>query len=46
MAIVRDAFDLTQRVRWALRRWTNLEVNDYAGVLHLREDYRAYNLIP
>ncbi len=30
---------MSQIVAWALKRWTNLEVRDYAGLLHLTGDY-------
>lgn len=28
-------------IRWALKRWTDLEVRDYAALLHLAGDYRV-----
>jgi K+/H+ antiporter YhaU regulatory subunit KhtT len=28
-------------MRWILSRWTRLEAHDYAGLLHLTEDYRV-----
>ena len=31
-------------ISWALRRWTTLEVRDYAGVLHLGNDYAVAEL--
>lgn len=32
---------LTPLIRRALRRYTTLDLNDYANLLHLREDYRV-----
>ena len=31
---------LTRLVRKALRRWTDLDLKDYASLLHLRKEYR------
>lgn len=35
---------LTRWVRWSLRRWTDLDVRDYAGLLHLRGKYRVMEI--
>ena len=36
---------LRRLVRKALRSWTKLDVRDYAGLLHLREDYKVAEII-
>lgn len=33
---------MSRVIAWALRRWTKLEVRDYAGLLHLTPDRRVY----
>lgn len=35
---------LTRFVQWALKRWTTLDVRDYAGLLRLSEDYTVSEL--
>ena len=35
---------LNRLVRWALRSWTNLDVQDYANLLHLKGEYRVMEL--
>ncbi len=35
---------LSRFIRWALKRWTSLEVRDYAGLLHLTGDYVVLEL--
>ena len=35
---------LTRFVQWALQRWTELDVRDYASLLHLRGDYMVSEL--
>jgi hypothetical protein len=30
---------MNRPIKWALRRWTDLEIRDYAGLLHLSGDY-------
>lgn len=35
---------LNRLVRWALRSWTNLDVRDYANLLHLKGEYRVMEL--
>jgi hypothetical protein len=35
---------LSRVISWALRRWTSLDVRDYAAVLHLSGDYRVAEL--
>lgn len=35
---------LTRWVRWSLRRWTDLDLRDYAGLLHLRGKYRVMEI--
>lgn len=35
---------LNRIILWALRRWTDLDVSDYAGLLHLAGDYRVVEL--
>ena len=35
---------LTRFVRWALRRWTRLDVRDYASLLNLQGDYEVMEL--
>lgn len=35
---------LTRWVRLALRRWTDLDVRDYASLLHLRGDYQVMEI--
>jgi len=32
---------MARRIRWALRRWTDLDVRDYAALLHLSGDYHV-----
>ena len=32
---------MERAIRWALSRWTDLEVRDYAALLHLAGDYRV-----
>jgi len=36
---------LSQLITWALKRWTNLEVQDYAELLHLSGDYAVAELV-
>jgi hypothetical protein len=36
---------LSRLVAWALRRWTDLEVRDYAGLLHLSRGYVVSELL-
>lgn len=36
--------DLTRVVRWALRRWTRLDVRDYVQLLHLSGDFAVVEL--
>lgn len=36
---------LRSLTRRALRRWTQLDVRDYAGLLHLRDDYKVAEII-
>lgn len=35
---------LSRMIEWALKRWTDLEVRDYAGLLHLSGDYSVAEL--
>jgi hypothetical protein len=35
---------LSRLIEWALKRWTHLEVRDYANLLHLSGDYRVTEL--
>ena len=35
---------LTRFVRWALGRWTSLDVRDYASLLHLQGEYQVMEL--
>ena len=35
---------LDRAIRWALRRWTHIDVSDYAGLLHLAGDYRVMEM--
>ena len=35
---------LSEAITWALRKWTDLEVRDYAGLLHLSGDYAVVEL--
>lgn len=35
---------LSRLITWALKRWTQLEVRDYAGLLHLSGDYAVVEL--
>lgn len=37
-------YHLSQLIRWALRRWTSLDVGDYANLLHLAGGYRVIEL--
>ncbi|QDU78362.1 TrkA-C domain protein [Polystyrenella longa] len=30
---------ISEFIKWALQRWTDLELRDYAGLLHLTDDY-------
>lgn len=36
---------LERAIRWALERWTDLDVSDYAGLLHLAGDYRVVEML-
>ncbi|MGD1806218.1 TrkA C-terminal domain-containing protein [Dapis sp. BLCC M126] len=36
---------LTRIVKWSLRRWTKLEIRDYASLLHLRGEYQVMELL-
>jgi len=36
---------LSRLIAWALKRWTKLDVRDYAGLLHLTGDYVVAELI-
>jgi hypothetical protein len=36
---------LKQLIGWALKRWTRLDVRDYAGLLHLSGDYEVKELM-
>lgn len=36
---------LSRLMRKALRRWTKLDVRDYAGLLHLRGEYRGVEIL-
>lgn len=35
---------LTRMVKWSLRRWTKLEIRDYASLLHLKGEYQVMEL--
>lgn len=35
---------MTRLIRWGLKRWTDLEVRDYAGLLHLAKGYAVVEL--
>ena len=36
---------LSQSITWALKRWTDLEVRDYAELLHLSGDYAVVEMV-
>ena len=36
---------LSQLITWTLRRWTELEIRDYAELLHLSGDYAVAELL-
>lgn len=36
---------LSRAIAWSLKRWTKLEVRDYAGLLHLSGDYSVVELL-
>jgi hypothetical protein len=36
---------LSQAITWALKRWTDLEIRDYAELLHLSGDYAVAELV-
>jgi hypothetical protein len=36
---------LSKMIAWALQRWTNLEVRDYAALLHLSGDYAVAEMV-
>ncbi len=36
---------MSRIIRWALKRWTTLEVRDYEGLLHLSGDYAVSELL-
>lgn len=35
---------MTQLIKWALKRWTDLEVRDYSGLLHLARGYSVVEM--
>lgn len=35
---------LTKAIKWALKRWTDLEVRDYSGLLHLARGYSVVEM--
>ncbi|MAT15184.1 MAG: potassium transporter TrkA [Planctomyces sp.] len=36
---------ISQFIQWALQRWTDLELRDYAGLLHLTDDYIVVEMV-
>ncbi|MCA9040876.1 MAG: TrkA C-terminal domain-containing protein [Planctomycetaceae bacterium] len=36
---------ISRFIQWALQRWTDLELRDYAGLLHLTDDYIVVEMV-